>query len=201
MRNPSPTREKIIDAGVRSLLAHGYDATGIGPLLASVAVPKGSFYHFFASKEDFAGAVLAAYSEKNREVRQAIFSDTTLSPMARLRAYFDQLEREVLSEPHSGGCLYGVLAHSVPALNPDLRDQLAAAFTRWEQELGILLAEAQRVGEIDAALDPSQAAAYLIDVYEGVVVRARAGNGREAFNRFRKFAMGALGRQTRPNRT
>lgn len=61
--------------------------TGIAPLLASVAVPQGSFYLFFASKEEFAGAVLEAY----RDLRQTMFSDTTRSPLTRL---MDCMSRE-----------------------------------------------------------------------------------------------------------
>lgn len=192
MENPSPTRKKIIDAGVKALLAQGYGGTGIGPLLASVKVPKGSFYHFFASKEAFASAVLADYVAHYEAMRQAFFADTTRSPLARLTAYIDQLEQEVLSEHPFGGCLYGALAQTAPTLSPALRVQIAAIFARWEQQLGALLAQAQAAGEIDAALDPAEAAAYLIDAYEGAVVRARAGDGAAAFARLRRFALRAL---------
>jgi len=192
MKNPTPTRERIIDAGLKSLLAHGYDATGIGPLLASIDVPKGSFYHFFSSKEDFAGAVLEAYGDRYRKMREAIFADGSRGPIERLNAYFDMLEQEVMAEHPAGGCLYGMLAHSAPALNAELRDRLAASFTRWECDLGQLLGEAQRAGEMDRDLDPLEIAAYLIDVYEGVVIRARVCDRSAAFGRFRKFALGSL---------
>lgn len=191
MESKSPTREKIVAAGRRAMLAHGYDGTGLGPLLASVAVPKGSFYHFFASKEEFAGAVLAAYAEHYRQLRQAQFADAALSPMARLERSLEHLEADSISEQGVAGCLYGVLAQAVPALGEDLRAQLKAVFALWEQDLAALIAEAQQAGELDAGLDPAEAAAYVIDAYEGAVIRARAGDA-AAFARFRKFALAAL---------
>lgn len=191
MESKSPTREKIVAAGRRAMLAHGYDGTGLGPLLASVAVPKGSFYHFFASKEEFAGAVLAAYAEDYRQLRQAQFADTALSPMTRLERNLEHLEAESISEQGVAGCLYGVLAQAAPALGEDLRAQLKAVFALWEQDLAALIAEAQQAGELDAGLDPAEAAAYVIDAYEGAVIRARAGDA-AAFARFRTFTLAAL---------
>jgi len=191
MESRSPTREKIVAAGRQAMLAHGYDGTGIGPLLASVAVPKGSFYHFFASKEDFAGAVLAAYADHYRQRRQALFADATLSPRTRLERHLVQLEHDTLAEGNAAGCLYGALAQAVPGLGADLRGQLGAVFALWEQDLAGLIAEAQQAGEADAGLDPAEAAAYVIDAYEGAVIRARAGDA-AAFARFRKFTLATL---------
>lgn len=186
------TRDKIVAAGRRAMLEQGYEGTGLGPLLASVAVPKGSFYHFFGSKEEFAAAVLEAYAAQYRQQRQDLFADETLRPIARIERHLAQLEADTVDEAGTTGCLYGVLALAIPGLGADLRGRLAAAFGSWEQDLAAVIADAQRAGEVDAALDPSEAAAYVIDLYEGAVLRARAGEGPAAFARFRKFALATL---------
>ncbi|MDQ0510569.1 TetR/AcrR family transcriptional regulator [Ancylobacter amanitiformis] len=187
-----PTRDRIVAAGRKAMLEQGYEGTGIGPLLASVAVPKGSFYHFFASKEDFAGAVLAAYADHYRQIRQALFADAGLSPMARLERHLAHLERETMSEEGVAGCLYGVLALAAPGLGMELRGQLGEVFAAWELDLAVLIGEAQQAGEVDASLDPAETAAYVIDAYEGAVIRARAGDARAAFARFRRFTLATL---------
>lgn len=175
------------------MLEQGYEGTGIGPLLASVAVPKGSFYHFFASKEDFAAAVLTSYAEQYRQQRQALFADTALSPLARIERHLVQVELDS-AEAAVPGCLYGALAHAAPGLGEELRRQLAEVFAAWEQDLAGLIAEAQQEGEVEGGLDPAETAAHLIDLYEGAVIRARAGDGPAAFARFRKFARATLAR-------
>ncbi|MBB3772155.1 TetR/AcrR family transcriptional repressor of nem operon [Angulomicrobium tetraedrale] len=187
-----PTRDRIVAAGRKAMLEQGYEGTGIGPLLASVAVPKGSFYHFFASKEAFAGAVLAAYADHYRQIRQALFADAGLSPMIRLERHLEHLERETMSEEGVAGCLYGVLALAAPGLGAELRGQLGEVFAAWEGDLAAVIAEAQQAGEADGALDPREAAAYVIDAYEGAVIRARAGDAPAAFARFRRFTLATL---------
>lgn len=174
------------------MLEQGYEGTGIGPLLASVAVPKGSFYHFFASKQDFAGAVLAAYAGQYRQQRQELFADMSLTPLTRIERHLVQVERDSVAEADVPGCLYGVLAQAAPSLGEELRGQLHGAFAAWEQDLAALIGEAQRAGEADGALDPVEMAAHIVDTYEGAVIRARAGDGPAAFARFRKFALALL---------
>ncbi|MPT24857.1 MAG: TetR family transcriptional regulator, partial [Starkeya sp.] len=172
MEKPS-TRDRIVVAGRRAMLEQGYEGTGIGPLLASVAVPKGSFYHFFASKEDFAGAVLKSYADQYRQQRQELFADTGLSPLARIERHLVQVEHDS-AEASVPGCLYGALAHAAPGLGEELRAQLAQVFAAWEQDLAALIAQAQQEGEVEGGLDPAETAAHLIDLYEGAVIRARA---------------------------
>jgi len=176
------------------MLEQGYEGTGIGPLLASVAVPKGSFYHFFASKEHFAAAVLEAYAEQYRQQRQELFADPALGPLARIERHLVQVERDSMMDAEVPGCLYGVLSQAVPSLGEDLRAQLEGAFAAWEQDLAALIAQAQQEGEVEGGLDPAETAAHLIDLYEGAVIRARAGDGPAAFARFRKFARATLRR-------
>lgn len=185
------TREKIVAAGRRAMLEQGYEGTGLGPLLASVAVPKGSFYHFFPSKEAFASAVLEAYAGQYRTQRRALFDDTSLTPLARIERHLEKLVEDTMAEGDVAGCLYGVLALAAPGLGNDLKGQLTDVFAGWQVDLAALIGAAQRAGEVDAGLDATDAAAYIIDLYEGAVLRARAGDG-AAFDRFIRFARATL---------
>ena len=140
------TRTTLIGEGLRALLANGYDGIGLTAILGAAGVPKGSFYHFFRSKEDFAGAVLDAYEQHYIELRRSILGDVTQSPLARLRGYFDALERIHLSEEPLGGCLYGVLAQTAAARTPEFRARLAAVFATWDAQFERVLIEAQAAG-------------------------------------------------------
>ena len=48
------TKERMLDAGLSMLLRHGYNDLGVQAVLKQTRMPKGSFYHHFTSKEDFA---------------------------------------------------------------------------------------------------------------------------------------------------
>ena len=54
MSAPS-TREHLLEVGLERLRSTGYTATGVKEVLDLANVPKGSFYHYFPSKEAFAG--------------------------------------------------------------------------------------------------------------------------------------------------
>jgi TetR/AcrR family transcriptional repressor of nem operon len=192
MKKANDTRALLIDQGLKALLTNGYDGAGLGAILDAAAVPKGSFYYFFKSKEEFALAVLDAYERHYVALREAILGDRSQSPMRRLRDYFETLERIHLSETPLGGCLYGVLAQTVSARSPEFRAKLVAVFATWDMQLQQLVAEAQASGEIDQGLDPNEVAAFLIEAYEGALIRMKVDGGSAAFDRFRRFAIGSL---------
>lgn len=186
------TRKLLIQEGLKSFLAFGYDGVGIGPVLSAVNVPKGSFYHFFRSKEDFAIAVLEAYVARYASFRENLQSDATRPPLNRLRAHFDALEKELVADFPAGGCLYGVLSQTIIRLGPTLRKRVKDSFDIWQESIRHVLQQAQNGGELDRKLDAKEAAAFLIDAYEGALIRMKSEGVAPAFRRFRKFALEPL---------
>lgn len=174
------------------MLINGYDGIGLNAILDAAGVPKGSFYYFFKSKEAFATAVLDAYESHYFETRSALFNDCSSSPLQRLKQYFDEAERMHLAEAPLGGCLYGVFGQTASARSAEFRGRLAAVFKRWEAQIQQLLEEAQAAGEIDPTLCPQEAAAFLIEAYEGVLIRIKVEGNPAAFDRFKRFAFAAL---------
>jgi TetR/AcrR family transcriptional repressor of nem operon len=155
------------------MLAQGYEGVGLGPTLAAAGVPKGSFYHYFASKEDFALAVVDAYANHYAQVRGRIFGDRSRSPLTRLLDYFEELERELVAEFPAGGCLYGVLSQTTAPHLPALQARLAEGFRDWQDSITSLLVEAREAGKLGPEQEPAALAAEIIDAYEGLLVRAK----------------------------
>jgi TetR/AcrR family transcriptional repressor of nem operon len=194
----SGTRELLIREGLKSFLAYGYDGVGIGPVLSAVNVPKGSFYHFFRSKEDFAIAVLEAYVVRYAGIRDTLRTDSTRPPLCRLRSHFGALERELIANHPAGGCLYGVLSQTIAALGPLLRKRLHESFQTWQKSILDVLKQAQDRGDLDPSINAEEAAAFLIDAYEGALIRMKSDGVPAAFGRFRTFALEPLLGRTAP---
>ncbi len=188
----SDTRGLLIQQGLKSFLAYGYDGVGIGPVLSAVNVPKGSFYHFFHSKEDFAIAVLDAYVARYASFRETLQTDKTRPPLSRLRSHFDALEKELIADFPAGGCLYGVLSQTIATLGPMLRKRLQESFLTWQESILQVLQQAQDSGDLDPAINAEDAAAFLIDAYEGALIRMKSDGVAATFNRFRTFALEPL---------
>ena len=71
------------------LLRHGYHDLGLAGLLEATDTPKGSFYHYFKSKEDFALQVIDLYMEGAHLGLDACLGDQSLSPLRRVRRFFE----------------------------------------------------------------------------------------------------------------
>lgn len=181
----SATRMRLISEGMRQLLAHGYEGVGIGPILKEVDVPKGSFYYFFASKDDFVVAVIEAYERKYAQIRESLFADASLRALQRLAVYFETLELELKQDGPYAGCLYGVIAQTAAGRSALVRDALAISFRRWETSIRELLAHAQYEGDIADDEDVSDLCACIIEAYEGALIRVKATGDTAAFTRFR----------------
>lgn len=55
------TKQQLMEHGIDLLLRRGYNDLGIAALLEATDTPKGSFYHHFRSKEDYALQVIDLY--------------------------------------------------------------------------------------------------------------------------------------------
>jgi len=188
----SDTRKELIRVGLNAFLARGYDGVGIGPILAEAGVPKGSFYHFFPSKEAFGCAVLEAYGEHYRQNLAVLLKDTTRNPRQRLETYFATLEQELRGEQPLGGCLYGVVAQTLATRSPALRTTLQQCFALWEFHLRGVLREAEAAGDLAPGIAADAAAAFLIEAYEGALVRMKAEDSFAPLERFKEFGLRRL---------
>ena len=135
-RNQS--RERLIDTAIGLLHSSGYQAVGVQALCQQAGVRKGSFYHFFASKEDL---TLAALNHAWDTFRSTVIEPTLdLSPGARLEAVRAACIQPVVTNheesttPH--GCLFGRLAASIGDGEPKLKARLGEIFTEWADLLG-----------------------------------------------------------------
>lgn len=186
------TRNALISAGLREMLRGGYDSVGIASVLSSTGVPKGSFYHYFDSKEAFGCAIIEAYRDKWRSARRATFERVDLSPLERLRAHFTDLEQDITAQDELGGCLLGNLAQLMAARSDRLRDAIEAGFLEWQQDLVDVLRAARSAGELPPSCDPEDVAALVIEAYEGAIVRAKAQASLAPLTRFRRTSLDRL---------
>lgn len=73
-------RQHILDTARPIILTKGFSAVGLNEILSAADVPKGSFYHYFRSKELFGEALLDAYFADYRERLDALLGPTGRQP-------------------------------------------------------------------------------------------------------------------------
>jgi TetR/AcrR family transcriptional repressor of nem operon len=167
------TRELLIRAGIEALTEKGFSATGIDEILRRVDVPKGSFYHYFESKEAFGAELIDRYGAYFERKLEHYFRDDSRSPLDRVRAFVDGAQQGMARYEFRRGCLIGNLGQEMAALPEAYRDRLGSVFSVWQASLARCLSAAQSAGEISRAADCEQLAAFFWIGWEGAVLRAK----------------------------
>lgn len=167
------TRESLLRAGVAALTEKGFAATGIDEILKSVGVPKGSFYHFFASKEAFGAELITLYDHYFVRKLDQFLLDENLTPLQRIDAFCRDAERGMARFEFRRGCLVGNLGQEMNALPESFREQLHQVLLGWQARTERCLQEAQAHGEIGRQVDCTRLAAFFWIGWEGAVLRAK----------------------------
>ncbi len=166
------TKQRLLDEGLVLLLRHGYHDLGIQALLDSAGVPKGSFYHHFADKEDFALQVIDQYMIGVHAGLDACLGETEMPPLGRVRRFFDMTQLHYESEGYMG-CLLGGLGQELSGVSDRFRQKIEACFSAIAGRMAGCLEEARQRGDLPSEADPQTLSALLVDCWEGAALRSR----------------------------
>ncbi|VTM12381.1 putative regulatory protein TetR [Klebsiella pneumoniae] len=110
------TRQALIRSGLEVLTETGYLAAGIDAVIKNIAVPKGSFYHCFKSKEAFGLAVLAAYGDFFAHKLDKFLLNDAVPPLERMAAFVRHAGQGMEKFQFRRGCLVVNLLQEAPLL-------------------------------------------------------------------------------------
>lgn len=168
------TRELLLDAGWEVLADRGYNHAGLDTIVQAAGVPKGSFYYYFTSKEEFGLAVLERFAERVAAELGAYLDDPSVRPLERLRrlslALLDCLE----SRGCRRGCLVGNLCQEMSDQSEAFRLKLDGIFRDWSGRYAACLRMAQEAGELSPELDAEALGEFWLMGWQGALLRAKA---------------------------
>lgn len=183
MKRPD-SREQLLNAGVAALHSKGFNGCGVQEITEAAGVPKGSFYNYFESKEVFSAEVLEHYWGQLASKNLAILSDENIPALTRLKSYFVQ-RAEVHGEGnYERGCMIGNLATEVTGQSRLVRDRLGGLFAEWVRVIANCIRDAQEAGEIDSDLPSEIIASFLVNAWQGSVMRAKVDRDSSSFDQF-----------------
>lgn len=166
------TKQHLLDAGQAMLLKHGYHDLGIQALLEATRVPKGSFYHHFRDKEDFALQVIDQYMGLVHAGLDATLGDPTRPPLERVRRFFEMTQKSYRQEGYMG-CLLGGLGQELSGVSETFRRKIEQCFAAIAKRIAVCLEQAKADGELPADSDSKRMAHLLVDCWEGAALRSR----------------------------
>ena len=173
VRSNADTKVLLITTGLETLTEFGFSATGIDTILKKVGVPKGSFYHYFASKEAFGLAVLESYANYFAKKLDACLLDESFPPLTRLSNYVASAKVGMSRYQFKRGCLVGNLGQEVDLLPESFRPILIEIFLSWQQRVANCFTAAQTSGDLSINADCELLAECFWIGWEGAVSRAR----------------------------
>lgn len=166
------TPQRLLEAGMAMLLQQGYNDLGIAALLEKTRIPKGSFYHHFSSKEDFAHQVIDLYMKEVHAGLDACLGDRNVPPLARVRGFFEGTVQKYRGEGYLG-CLLGGLGQELSGVSESFRRKVEECFNQIAGRIAITLQEAIDAGDLSADTDPHKMAELLVNCWEGAALRMR----------------------------
>lgn len=168
------TKDRILEAAEEIMLERSFHSVGLKQILDSAKVPKGSFYYYFKSKEEFGVEMLKHYmDEASDEKRQLLLStEKETDPLKRLFLYLDEGTAYIHSAVGTFPCLALKLASEVSDLSEPMRMELARGFQEWIDIFRGVLDEAIADKILPDTLDTDLEAQFIQDLWTGAIHRA-----------------------------
>jgi TetR/AcrR family transcriptional repressor of nem operon len=175
----SDAKERLVGTAQELMQDRGYGAVGVGEICSRAGVNKGSFYHFFASKQRLGLAAIDAYWEALRPTwRDAL--ESSGSPLGGIEALLDMFYQHNRAECREGGkisgCMLGNLALEQSNQDADVQRRLSEIFDEQAAMLAASVRAAREAGELPGSAKAKKSARALIALVEGSVMLAKVHN-------------------------
>lgn len=175
------TRQHILDCGQQLIAAKGFVGVGLAEILGSAKVPKGSFYHYFASKEAFGLALLDSYFSRYECRVATLNAHSDLNGAQRLLTYFERWIETQQGQDAAQHCLIVKLSAEISDLSEAMRTRMHGATDTLLRQLASHVAEGQADGSIRNQQAPAELAEWLYQAWLGASLLTKLRRDGSAF--------------------
>lgn len=166
------TLNRIIETAESLIIKNGFNFTGISQILKQANVPKGSFYHYFESKEALGYAIINKAFDNQMTGIDSFFHNAKGTPLEKIKKFFQRtIENYDLEAVHS--CIIGNLGQELAEQHEGYRKKLNQIYTATEKYFENLLLQARKISEIKNDVDCSKMASFLFSSWEGAILSSK----------------------------
>lgn len=177
----------IIDKGTELFRKKGYNSVGINEVLKTCGIPKGSFYNFFESKEDFAIKALERYERMNVENAKIDLEDKSVSPLERVKNFYAKSINWNENDGCNAGCLINSLANEMAGTNENISKAVDKSFNEFLDMLSACLREAQDQNQVRTDMSAEDLAEYIHTGFFGSFSRMKMTRSRDYMDKWLKM--------------
>ncbi|TDX49051.1 TetR/AcrR family transcriptional regulator [Orenia marismortui] len=177
-------KQEIIRNSFHLMHLHGYNGTSVKDITDAASIPKGSFYNYFANKEDYAKE--AIYYFYHQEDYINIFDDKNLKPLNRIVAFYEKKAIEFETEGFKCGCFVGNLTQEMGDVSELIAKATEDFYLELTKKISSCLEEADQSGDFNPRLDIEVLANFIVNSWQGILVRMKSQKDRKVLDDFIK---------------
>lgn len=167
------------------MLRKGYHGTGVQQIVNGAGVPKGSFYHYFKSKEDFVVSAMAHASGDHIGRFEAALQDERRPPRQRIIETYSAMVADIESSwDDPKGCLVGNMCQELADTHAVIAETAENLFQRYTAPLARCIRQARADGDIRPTADPDKLAEAIFNSWEGAILRMKSSRNSQPLNAF-----------------
>ncbi len=187
------TRQHILETGQRIIVGKGFASVGLNEILTAAGVPKGSFYHYFESKEQYGQALLQEYFDRYLADLDGVFAMEAASAHERLMRYWQRWLDKQQAECAEQKCLVVKLGGEVADLSDAMRITLRDGTDQIIDRIARII-EAGVADQSMPPLDPKAAAQTLYELWLGASLLGKLHRNANALENAMQFTQQLLTR-------
>lgn len=184
MKNKENRKNQIINDSIELMYLKGYNGTSVKDITVAAGIPKGSFYNYFADKEQYAvDAIDYYYTEMGKE-RFALLEDKNLKPLDRIKEFYKQEIGQLEEKGLKFGCFAGNLTEEMGDVSKPIAKATAKFHNQIVEKIHKNLMEATKDGELEKHKDLNVLASFIVSSWQGSVLRMKVANDRSVLDEF-----------------
>lgn len=181
-------KQQIIEHGLNLFRIKGFNGTGISEILKQAKIPKGSFYYYFTSKENFTVEVLKYYSGNLVNEINNFLTDTSNSPIVRIKRLYSKHIKNYINDTHFP---YGAFASKICQEIGEEHEPIFRVSNKLFHDIKEAhvkcLKEAQEANEITSTVNVEKIAELILYSWEGAILRMKVNRSFESLYIFQEM--------------
>ena len=180
-------RESLLAVGEELFINNSFNSVGLNDILRRAEIPKGSFYHYFESKEDFGIQVVEHYGQQNLQQLEELLARPELSTYEKLKAFFQSNIEHFGDIEYCQGCLMANLSQELADVNEKLRCKINELSQVMVDRIAECLTDLETKELNLGDLNPEEGAQLLMNSWQGAIMKMKLQKNSQPLDMFMKF--------------
>lgn len=177
-------KRRIINDSIHVMYLKGYNSTSVKELADAADIPKGSFYYYFKSKEEYAVEALDYYMDELGRERFILLEESKVNPLDRISNFYESKIENMENEEYKLGCFVGNLSQEMGDVNIVISETTDRLHKKTSKKVLKCILDAQENHDFKPIIQANKLADAIITHWQGALLRMKSSRDREPLDEF-----------------